>query len=281
MKHKHVIAYTVLLAAFLPAMAWAESPKAEIEVRYNARSYFVNGKERGQTYHLLANQMYSKYFSPKSGQIDSFTSTPEGEAKFKQSQQAAMEAMMASGVIDISRMPRKTENIYVVKSSADSVMTVYEMLGDDGVVYDEPLSEMTWEIGDSTRTIMGYDCVAAYTDYHGRRWTAWFAPDIPIADGPWKFHGLPGLILEVTETTGLGFFADGIEKSDKPIVKVYGESKYSKADRKEILRARRASMDNPNGRLAAKGIRGVMVTENPALLTKPGDKTDFLETDYR
>ena len=36
-------------------------------------------------------------------------------------------------------------------------------------------------------------------DLRGRTYTAWYAHDIPIGDGPWKFHGLPGLILKVND----------------------------------------------------------------------------------
>ena len=64
---------------------------------------------------------------------------------------------------------------------------------------------MTWETGDSTKNILGYECIQAQTDYHGRHWTVWFTPEIPVHDGPWKFRGLPGLILEATTGDGIGF----------------------------------------------------------------------------
>lgn len=49
---------------------------------------------------------------------------------------------------------------------------------------------------DSTADVLGYECVMAESDYHGRRWRAWFSPDLPLPFGPWKLHGLPGLILK-------------------------------------------------------------------------------------
>lgn len=262
----------------LAAMVANAQEKAQIEVSYNARSFFANGKEKSQNYHLLANPQYSKFFSPKSEQIDSINSTPEGQANYKKSQLAALETMIAQGGIYMNKLPRKTENTYVLKSSADSSLTVYDILIDEPVYYTENFSELSWEIGDSTKNILGYECVMATTDYHGRKWTAWFAPEIPIADGPWKFRGLPGLILEASVPTGIGFYADGVVMTDKLIGKIYGVEKYDKSDRKEILRARRAMYDNPQGALSAKGI--TVQVADPTSLSKPDEKFDFIETDY-
>ncbi len=69
---------------------------------------------------------------------------------------------------------------------------------------------------DSVKNILGYDCFKAIAPYRGRRWTAWFAPEIPVQDGPWKLCGLPGLILEAYDTnheysfTATGLWQNGI-----------------------------------------------------------------------
>lgn len=269
-----------LLSLFLVAINAIAQQKADIEVCYSEISFFENGKERNHKYHLIANTRQSKFFNPRSEEIDSMTSTPEGLANFKKTQEAAMQAMIAQGSIDVAKLPRKVETLYVLKSSADSVITVYDLISaDEPVCYAEPYSEMRWEICDSTKTILGYECVRADTDYHGRHWTAWFTPEIPIQDGPWKFHGLPGLILEVkAEGGGYGYVADGIEKSDKVINGVYGAGQYEKRDRKAILRAKRSMRDNPMGHLQAKGINVEISPEN---MSKSSGSGDFIETDYR
>ncbi|MDE5877441.1 MAG: GLPGLI family protein [Muribaculaceae bacterium] len=271
-----LITSIIVCLATIAAMAQT----ADIEVSYNMRSFYANGVEKNNKYHLLANSTFSKFFNPQSEEIDSLTSTPEGLANFKKTQEAVLKAMISQGQITVDKLPRKKVTGYVIKSAQDSTITVYEMLRDEHVYYTEPFSEMVWEIGDSTKNVLGYECIQATTDYHGREWTVWFTPDIPIQDGPWKLRGLPGLILEATTGDGIGFFADGIEQTAKQIRNVYGAEKYEKQNRKDILRARRAMIDNPIGSLTATGsLEGVKIESNE--LKPKSESFDFLETDYR
>ncbi len=55
---------------------------------------------------------------------------------------------------------------------------------------------MVWTTHHQQRTIGGIPCLKAVTQFKGRGYTAWYAPSITSADGPWKLGGLPGLILE-------------------------------------------------------------------------------------
>lgn len=275
MKNKFATLFSMI--ALTAAAAVAQT--ADIEVSYSYRTISPKGVELTTDYHLLANPHQSKYFNPQSEQIDSLCSTPQGKAQFDEAQETAMKSMLAQGVIDVRKLPHKTTYLYVVKSALDSTITVYDDLSAKELVYyTEPYSEMTWTIGENTKNILGYDCTEATTDYHGRTWTAWFTPDIPISDGPWKFHGLPGLILEVSEPSGFyTFTAEGLEKSGRPIPPMYSADNYDRTDRKSILRAHRKALDNPMGALNAKGMQ---VQVNPADLPKFDPNRDLIETDY-
>lgn len=260
----------------LVAIAATAQNNADIEVRYENRSKYSNGAERIHVFHLLTNPRMSKFFDPQSEEIDSMSSTPEGMAKVKQMQEAALKAMIAQGSIEVKNLPTKKVYIYVLKSSADSCCTVYDKVGkDEYLYYSEPFSELQWEIGDSVRNILGYECLKAETDYHGRHWTAWFSPEIPIQDGPWKFRGLPGLILEVFTGHENGYFATGIVKSSKDITPIYGADRYTKSERKKILQSKRRIIDNPRGYLSANGIKVTLSNGNDN-----NDSYDFDETDY-
>ena len=67
----------------------------------------------------------------------------------------------------------------------------------------ETISPQEWTILPDTMTILNYLCFKATTEFRGRRYIAWFAPDIPINEGPWKIYGLPGLILRLEDEDGL------------------------------------------------------------------------------
>ena len=66
--------------------------------------------------------------------------------------------------------------------------------------YEEDMNVFGWDILDDTIRIEGYLCQKAMCDYGGRTWEAWFSDELPFSEGPWKFHGLPGLILKVADT---------------------------------------------------------------------------------
>lgn len=83
----------------------------------------------------------------------------------------------------------------------DGTMKVREFVHPGFYIYQEPMPT-DWAMDDGTTKVMGYKCRKARLTYGGREWVAWYAPDLPFSCGPWKFHGLPGLILKAEDTTG-------------------------------------------------------------------------------
>ncbi|MBD3903879.1 GLPGLI family protein [Chryseobacterium sp. Ch-15] len=61
--------------------------------------------------------------------------------------------------------------------------------------------EMNWKILSEKEKIGDFNTQKASLYFAGRIWTAWFVSDIPIQDGPYKFHGLPGLIIKIEDKT--------------------------------------------------------------------------------
>lgn len=85
--------------------------------------------------------------------------------------------------------------------------------------YYEPIESMQkWDLKDETMTINNFLAQKAEIIFGGRRWIAWFTTEIPIEDGPYKFTGLPGLILRIVDSQNTwSFDFVGIEKNNKQI----------------------------------------------------------------
>lgn len=66
------------------------------------------------------------------------------------------------------------------------------------LTYKEHL-KFNWKILPEKSKIGEYNVQKASTEFGGRNWTAWFSSDIPLQDGPYKFFGLPGLIVKVED----------------------------------------------------------------------------------
>lgn len=59
-----------------------------------------------------------------------------------------------------------------------------------------------WKILPEKQKIGSYNAQKATASYGGREWIAWFTTEIPFQDGPYKFYGLPGLIVQIEDATG-------------------------------------------------------------------------------
>ncbi len=115
-----------------------------------------------------------------------------------------VEQMQKSGVFkDFSKMvtmPKFSEKIY--KFYPDMKVQYVERISSGftplNIGYNDD-SKFNWKISDEKAKIGSYNTQKATTDFGGRKWIAWFASDVPLQDGPYKFHGLPGLIVKVED----------------------------------------------------------------------------------
>lgn len=76
---------------------------------------------------------------------------------------------------------------------------------------------LDWELIPNRDTIiLGFSCKLATTEYGGRKYNAWFTLDLPLSEGPYKFNGLPGLIVSIGDVEHEHEFElIGIENSNK------------------------------------------------------------------
>ena len=106
--------------------------------------------------------------------------------------------------------------------------------------YEEKWSGQDWTLQADTASFLGHQCQKATCHWRGRDYIAWFAPDIPIRRGPWKFGGLPGLIMKIHDVDSLYVFeAVAIEKGQFPIWQ-YPKEEFMKSSRMKTWKLQKA-----------------------------------------
>jgi len=136
---------------------------------------------------LLVNPDESVFRAKKRGVLDSVL-------------QASLEGKSSTNNFGLIRANQTPINYYIYKT-ADSIITQEDyQLGFNKEQFYIEKKIFDWQISPDTITIGGMKCQQATTDFGGRKWIAWFAPEVPINDGPYKFRGLPGLIVKVYDS---------------------------------------------------------------------------------
>ena len=82
---------------------------------------------------------------------------------------------------------------------------------------------VVWKILPDKKKVGQFEVQKATADFGGRSWTAWFSQDFPFQDGPYKFYGLPGLILELEDASGTQSFKFLGSKKFDEVVKIEKE----------------------------------------------------------
>lgn len=111
-----------------------------------------------------------------------------------------MEKQLAStGMINIKSDARKGSVRYSIskKYPKYEVFLHNRILRDQYKVADD--RKIDWKISSEKQKIGEWNTQKADAEFGGRKWAAWFTSDIPIQDGPYKFHGLPGLIVKLED----------------------------------------------------------------------------------
>ena len=116
------------------------------------------------------------------------------------------------------------------------------------VIIKDTLENIDWEILPQKRLIGNIKCQLAKAMVRGRKYNAWFAPEIPLSLGPWKLQGLPGLILAAkAEDNQVEFRFEALimpEPSEKKIEPLEPSLKMKTVNQSEFLKLRKTNDEN-------------------------------------
>ncbi|WP_449388974.1 GLPGLI family protein [Chryseobacterium lineare] len=134
---------------------------------------------------------------------------------------------------------------YSVEKDKKNQKTIFkDRIGRDVYTYEEDRS-LNWKILPETTKIGEYKVQKAETDFGGRKWTAWFTTDLPYQDGPYKFGGLPGLIVKAEDDKGEYSFdlMKNYKIADFPTLNQFGNT--IKVKRADYVKQQKKFMEDP------------------------------------
>lgn len=211
----------------------------------------------------IESEGMSKFSSYKNLTVDSILMRSSQE----QIVEAAMDGKLSNG---------EFMNIY--KNYPAGRLTHTEKICQDWFRYEEDMPQLDWEFTDSTTTVLGYECQGARCKFRGREWTVFFTEEIPLMDGPWKLHGLPGLIMTATDKDGhYTFECIGIKSKADRAITIY-KVPFNKTDRRGYYDTKHRYDVNPYAYFEATTGGQITVTDeagNPQL-----DAYDPIELSY-
>ena len=189
MKIRH---YLMALATFaLPTAAQEKSP-ATTEVSYlvSCINDTVEGKVLTDTFRLRFNDSKALFY-----RVDDFISD---STKLNDADAWARDV---NKTLTRKKRNDKTGMCYYILTDLQGKTYVYkDRIGTNAFRYTDSLPNFNWKILPEQKTIAGHKCAKAVGKYMGRTYEAWYATDIPERLGPWKFNGLPGLVMAVYDT---------------------------------------------------------------------------------
>lgn len=172
--------HSLLLFSFT---VFSQTGQKDVQVEYQAFYAYDSPMKMNATLYISGNaSVYREKLSTKEPWVE--RSTPEIIARDKR---------FATGYVP--------EDYYMRTDRYKKEVLFYDYVMSNKFLVRDAYDELQLQITSETKTVAGLTCVKATTDFRGRQWIAWFTPDIPLAFGPWKLNGLPGLILEAADST--------------------------------------------------------------------------------
>lgn len=184
---------------------------------------------------LNIEEDYSTFFSETPYLVDSIMAADEKLGK----------------KINFKALPNDFLRCYIKKKLSSKELTYYSDEFDEHEFKYNEKPVLRWNIGKESKEILGFQTLSATVKYAGRDYKAYFTSEIPIQDGPYKFFGLPGLILEIfDEKNDHHFLAVGISKEKKiSINDRISKGKYIETTRDKFIEMRRNHVQAPLKRM--------------------------------
>jgi GLPGLI family protein len=127
------------------------------------------------------------------------TSTDRADFRFKELIDMPSSVSKEKNVINFE-LKDTTENVIQTNLRTGELLEITRLPPEKNYyLVQDSVVKIEWKILEETKIVNSHTLSKAIGEFRGRQYTAWFAQDIPCVFGPWKFHGLPGVVFEISD----------------------------------------------------------------------------------
>lgn len=183
----------------------------------------------------------------------------KGHSRYSSSGKAvkdSLENMPNPVIITMGEYQQMTDFKYkIFKNYKEDELILAEQVFQYPLKYKQHLKTIDWEIQPEHKKILGFSVQKATGAFAGRNYVAWFAPELPFSDGPYKFSGLPGLILEISDLKNQYHFSlISFQELADPVDKLLNLNTYKAVSQKELDQFRDDYDRDPVGTMEKAGV---------------------------
>lgn len=165
-----------IIFSITSAVSYAQNYRVFYDMKYKTDS--LSNEYVDKVMILDVNEHTTRFYSYKLYQSDSTLIANEKQNLITMSKSMDYDFMVVGQDNKISKYHRILYDIYELQ---------------------ENQTELNWHISKDTKKIKNFTAQKATLDYQGRKWEAWFARELPYAEGPYVFGQLPGLIIYMSD----------------------------------------------------------------------------------
>lgn len=260
MKQKHLLLLTTL---FLCGPLAAQQP-TQLEATYLCQ---LNGTEKQGT--LLTTETQSLYFYNKNGK--------NTKKNIQQKEDNIGNQKLSFKITSSDSIGPQVYINYVTNSLIARRLLFFDLETKVFRVHED-LPKIPWQLTDEQKQLGKFICQKATCSFRGRDYIAWFTAEIPLSRGPYKFQGLPGLIVELYDVTQTYYYL--LQKVSTELVDdeaIAPPSSGKEITIQEYAKLQKQQVSNLEKRIQAKLPRGTSVEFTRTKVTNMERSYEFEE----
>ena len=185
----------------------------------------------------------------------SFTATESSFIDVSEDQKHSLENETSEGMMKIEIKRSASEGNYYKNLTDNRSIEKKDLMGKYFIV-EEEIAAPKWKMANEQKQVLDYMCMKATMESEdGGITTAWFTPQIPISNGPDKWGGLPGMILELEANDGeITYTAASVEMTEEVTIQQPEDGKKVSAEEYEKIREKKMKeMEEMYGKKSKNG----------------------------